>query len=119
MTEVYSSQDIKTDIAEGGTVAFTAHPMAYVTAVRKDRDSETIMATFELCIDSYVIAEFTYEFDQPQTMHSWTHVDPKRAMSREIDSAILVILALIAREDRNARPIPLRIDGLHRLYKAY
>ena len=62
MKEVYSYQDIKTDIAEGGTVAFTAHPTAYVTAIRKDRDSETITATFELCIGSYVIAEFTCEF---------------------------------------------------------
>lgn len=60
-----------------------------------------------------------YEFDQPQTMYSWAHVDPKRAMSGEIDLDIPVILALIAREDRNAPPIPLLIDRLHRLYKAY
>lgn len=58
------------------------------------------------------------EFDKHQTMDSWAYVDPKRAMSDAIDPDIPVILALIAREEEGARPIPLLIDGLHRLYKA-
>ena len=60
-----------------------------------------------------------YGFDTPQTIDSWAYVDPIRAMSDAIDPDIPVILALIAREEEGARPIPLLIDGLHRLYKAY
>lgn len=60
-----------------------------------------------------------YGFDKPQTIDSLAYVDPKRAMSEDIDPDIPVILALIARERKGERPIPLLIDGLHRLYKAY
>lgn len=60
-----------------------------------------------------------YEFDKPYTMDRWAYVDPTRAMSAEIDPDIPVILALIAREQEGEPPIPLLIDGLHRLYKAY
>jgi hypothetical protein len=60
-----------------------------------------------------------YKFDQPQTIDSWAYVDPKLAMSDAIDPDIPVILALIAREQEGEPPIPLLIDGLHRLYKAY
>ncbi len=63
MKEVYSYQEIKTDIAEGEKVAFTAHPVLYVTAVRNSLESESITATFEISIGSYVIGEFTQEFD--------------------------------------------------------
>ena len=60
-----------------------------------------------------------FKFDQPQTMESWAIIDPQRAMSEEIDPDIPVILALIAREKEGEPPIPLLIDGHHRLYKAY
>ena len=63
MKEVYSYQEIKTDIAEGEKVTFTAHPVLYVTAGRKSLESETITVTFEIGIGSYVIGEFTSEYD--------------------------------------------------------
>jgi len=65
-----------------------------------------------------------YNFDKPyvntiETSSSFALIDPTRAMSEEIDTNVPVILALIAREKEGKRPIPLLIDGLHRLYKAY
>ena len=63
MKEIYSYQEIKTDIDQGKKVGFTAHPTVYVTAVRKSSESETIVVTFEIGIGSYVIGEFTSEHD--------------------------------------------------------
>lgn len=63
MKEVYSYQEIKTDVDQGEKVGFTAHPTVYVTAVRKSPESETIVVTFEIGIGSYVIGEFTSEYD--------------------------------------------------------
>lgn len=60
-----------------------------------------------------------YGFDKPQSMDSLYYVDPVRAMSDAIDPDIPVILALIARERQGEPPIPILIDGYHRLYKAY
>jgi hypothetical protein len=60
-----------------------------------------------------------YGFDKSQTIDSWAHVDPALAMSDAIDLDIPVILALIAREQEGDRTIPIIIDGLARLYKAY
>ncbi len=60
-----------------------------------------------------------YCFDKPQSIDSWARVDPILAMSDAIDLDIPVILALIAREQEDAKPLPLLIDGLARLYKAY
>ena len=60
-----------------------------------------------------------YGFDKPYTSEGWARIDPQRAMSEEVDTNVPVILALIAREQEGQPPIPLLIDGLHRLYKAY
>lgn len=61
-----------------------------------------------------------YGFDKPYSIEtSFTYVDPIRAMSSAIDPDTPVILALIAREKAGEPPIPMLIDGLHRLYKAY
>jgi hypothetical protein len=38
-------------------------PVLYVTAVRKSLESEIIAVTFEIGIGSYVIGEFTSEYD--------------------------------------------------------
>lgn len=65
-----------------------------------------------------ITAARAYAFDKPQTVDSWAYVDPKRAMSQEIDLDIPVILAIIQGKPED-RPRPLLIDGLHRLYKAY
>ena len=63
MKEIYSYQEIKTDLDQGEKVGFTAHPTVYVTAVRKSPGSEPISVTFEIGIGSYVIGEFTSEYD--------------------------------------------------------
>lgn len=62
MKEVYSYQEVSTEIGQGEKVAFTAHPVLYVTAVRKSLESEAIAVTFEIGIGSYVIGEFTSEY---------------------------------------------------------
>ncbi len=63
MKEVYCYQEIAPDITQGEKVAFAAHPVLHVTAVRKSLESEIIAVTFEIGIGSYVIGEFTSEYD--------------------------------------------------------
>jgi len=49
MKEVYCYQEISTDIAQDEKVACTFHPVAHVTVVRKNLESQAITATLELC----------------------------------------------------------------------
>ncbi len=63
-------------------------------------------------------AAHAYGLDAPQTIDSAVRVDEQLAMSEAIDTNIPVILALI-QGDEGAKPKPILLDGLHRLYKAY
>jgi hypothetical protein len=62
MKEVYSYQEVGSDIAQGETLAFIVHPTLHVRAVKKNPDSENITVTYEICIGTDAIGEFISDF---------------------------------------------------------
>ena len=71
------------------------------------------------CVVNVVQTSRANGLDRPQGINSPCYIDETQAMSSDIDTTIPVILALIARENEGAHPIPLLIDGLHQVFKAY
>ncbi len=62
MKQVYSYQEIGTEIDKGKSVVFTSHPVARVTAVKKSRKSELITVTIQLSIGDICIGIVENEF---------------------------------------------------------
>jgi hypothetical protein len=63
MKQVHNYQEIGTLIDQGKRVLFTCHPVARVTAVQKDRDSDIITVTLNLSIRDTCIGIVEYEYD--------------------------------------------------------
>jgi len=62
MKEVYSYQEISTDISQGENVAFTFHPIVHVALVRKSLESQAITATIEVYIGDECFGIFEQEY---------------------------------------------------------
>ena len=62
MKQVYSYQEIGTQIDQGKQVVFTCYPEARVTAVQKDPDSDVITVTIQLSIRDTCIGILEYEY---------------------------------------------------------
>ncbi len=62
MKQVYSYQEIGTQIDQGKQGVFTCYPEARVTAVQKHPDSDVITVTIQLSIRDTCIGILEYEY---------------------------------------------------------